>query len=65
MEASPFDRIWGIGFKAAEAGEMRERWGENLLGKALGRVRGWIRGEGGGVGKNGEGGGVEQKGDGR
>lgn len=44
---------------------MRERWGENLLGKALGRVRGWIRGEGGGVGKNGEGGGVEQKGDGR
>ncbi|CAF9909676.1 MAG: hypothetical protein HETSPECPRED_009493 [Heterodermia speciosa] len=65
VEASPFDRIWGIGFKAAEAGEMRERWGENLLGKALGRVRGWIRGEGGGVGKNGEGGGVEQKGDGR
>lgn len=40
VEASPFDRVWGIGFKAEEAlGVSRARWGENLLGKALMRVR--------------------------
>ena len=39
VEASPFDRIWGVGFAAANAEERRQEWGENLLGKALMRVR--------------------------
>jgi predicted NAD-dependent protein-ADP-ribosyltransferase YbiA (DUF1768 family) len=39
VEASPFDRIWGIGFKAADAEAAREAWGENLLGKELMEVR--------------------------
>ncbi|GAB1310054.1 NADAR domain-containing protein [Madurella fahalii] len=40
VEASPMDRIWGIGFGARRAGEVgRERWGLNLLGKALMAVR--------------------------
>ncbi|TKA61407.1 hypothetical protein B0A55_12995 [Friedmanniomyces simplex] len=39
-EASPFDAVWGIGFKAEEALTVsRARWGENLLGKALMHVR--------------------------
>jgi ribA/ribD-fused uncharacterized protein len=45
-EASPFARVWGIGLKAEEAMSMpRERWGENLLGKALMRVRDRLRRE--------------------
>ncbi|ETS86947.1 hypothetical protein PFICI_00775 [Pestalotiopsis fici W106-1] len=39
IEASPFDRIWGIGFREADAESNREHWGENLLGKALMAVR--------------------------
>lgn len=39
MKASPYDRIWGIGFSAANAGVNTDNWGENLLGKALMRVR--------------------------
>lgn len=41
VEASPFDRIWGIGLRADDPGvEDRESWqGENLLGIALGKVR--------------------------
>jgi len=39
VEASPFDRIWGIGFQEDEAMRVEERWGLNLLGKALMRVR--------------------------
>lgn len=39
VEASPRDRIWGIGFGAKNAGKTRGRWGLNLLGKALMRVR--------------------------
>ncbi|MBE3042418.1 NADAR family protein, partial [Candidatus Bathyarchaeota archaeon] len=35
VEASPMDRIWGVGFGAKNAGSRRERWGLNLLGKAL------------------------------
>lgn len=39
VEASPSDRVWGIGF-AAEFAEMhRKDWGSNLLGKALMCVR--------------------------
>ena len=39
IKASPFDRIWGIGYSAANAGLNTDHWGENLLGKALMRVR--------------------------
>jgi ribA/ribD-fused uncharacterized protein len=35
VEASPYDRIWGIGFNAGSAMENIDRWGENLLGKIL------------------------------
>jgi ribA/ribD-fused uncharacterized protein len=45
VEASPRDRIWGVGFGANNAGKMRERWGLNLLGKALMEVRGRLGGE--------------------
>ncbi|MCJ1473855.1 hypothetical protein MMC13_002508 [Lambiella insularis] len=39
VEASPADRIWGVGFKAETAEANRAKWGENLLGKAIMRVR--------------------------
>lgn len=45
VEASPRDRVWGVGFGAKRAGEVRERWGLNLLGKALMEVRERIRNE--------------------
>ncbi|KAF1349652.1 hypothetical protein BDV97DRAFT_369189 [Delphinella strobiligena] len=46
VEASRFDRVWGIGFDALLAASTpREKWGENLLGEALMRVRERIRGE--------------------
>jgi ribA/ribD-fused uncharacterized protein len=48
VEASPADRIWGIGFTEHEAEKNRYRWGENLLGKALERVRERLREEEGG-----------------
>lgn len=40
VEASPWDKIWGIGYdqkKALEAGP--SKWGKNLLGKLLTQVR--------------------------
>lgn len=43
VEASPRDRIWGVGFGAKNAGERRERWGLNLLGKALMEARRVLR----------------------
>ena len=43
VEASPYDRIWGIGYGASNAEENRGAWGENLLGKALMRVRERLR----------------------
>jgi ribA/ribD-fused uncharacterized protein len=43
VEASPFDRIWGIGFRAKDAGRNKNRWGLNLLGKAIASVRARIR----------------------
>ncbi|OXV06888.1 hypothetical protein Egran_05345 [Elaphomyces granulatus] len=43
VEASPRDRIWGIGFGKGRAGSVRKRWGLNLLGKALVETRGRIR----------------------
>ncbi|KAL9036266.1 MAG: hypothetical protein Q9180_004397 [Flavoplaca navasiana] len=39
VEASPFDRIWGVGYSADHADAHRSMWGANLLGKALMRVR--------------------------
>ncbi|KAG8900415.1 hypothetical protein FRB99_006053 [Tulasnella sp. 403] len=39
VEASPRDRIWGVGFGSKRAFEMRSKWGTNLLGKALMDVR--------------------------
>lgn len=35
VEASPMDRIWGIGFSADHAEANRQRWGQNLLGAAI------------------------------
>lgn len=45
VEASPFDAIWGIGFKAADAEAAKESWGLNLLGKELMHVRRLLREE--------------------
>lgn len=45
VEASPFDRVWGVGFRAKDAQKNRERWGLNLLGKALMAVRERLREE--------------------
>lgn len=35
VEASPFDRIWGIGYDEEDALENIDDWGTNLLGKML------------------------------
>lgn len=45
VEAAPRDRVWGIGFGKERAEENRARWGRNLLGKALERVRARLREE--------------------
>ncbi|KAK2849615.1 hypothetical protein FQN49_005581 [Arthroderma sp. PD_2] len=45
VEASPLDRIWGVGFGAKNAPAKRAKWGLNLLGKALMEVREMIREE--------------------
>lgn len=47
VEASPYDRVWGVGFRAKDAERNRERWGLNLLGKALMAVRERLRGDSG------------------
>ncbi|KAK3621415.1 hypothetical protein LTR56_022809 [Elasticomyces elasticus] len=46
VEASPTDRIWGVGFGAATAEENRADWGENRLGKAIMAVRDRLKQEG-------------------
>lgn len=39
-EASPYDKIWGIGMRASEAAKDPANWkGQNLLGKALDEAR--------------------------
>lgn len=43
VEASPEDRIWGIGFDAEHAEGREDEWGENRLGKALMEVRRRLR----------------------
>ena len=35
VEASPEDRIWGIGYHVKDALANKQNWGENLLGKIL------------------------------
>ncbi|KAG6910161.1 hypothetical protein DXG01_012610 [Tephrocybe rancida] len=44
-EAAPRDRIWGIGFGEKNAPGKYDKWGQNLLGKALVQVRQTIREE--------------------
>lgn len=43
VEASPDDKIWGIGFKSDEAEGRESEWGNNGLGKALMKVRERLR----------------------
>jgi ribA/ribD-fused uncharacterized protein len=43
VEASPLDRIWGVGFGPKNAEANRAKWGLNLLGKALMEVREELR----------------------
>lgn len=43
VEASPYDNIWGIGFKAEDAERNIDSWGENRLGKILMEVRNTLR----------------------
>lgn len=40
VEASPFDRVWGIGYDQDHALQNQSNWGENLLGKTLTFYRG-------------------------
>ena len=46
VEASPRDRIWGVGFGEKRALDVVDRWGLNLLGKALMETRRILREEG-------------------
>jgi len=46
VEASPNDKIWGVGFNAEEALGRESEWGMNKLGRALERVRARLRKEG-------------------
>ena len=44
VEASQYDRVWGIGFSIEDAPtSKRSEWGENLLGKAVMSVRARLR----------------------
>jgi ribA/ribD-fused uncharacterized protein len=43
VEASPRDRIWGIGFGYKNAMANHSRWGQNLLGRAIMQVRDELR----------------------
>jgi len=43
VEASPFDRIWGIGFDSQHAMSNIDKWGTNWLGEAIMQVRNIIR----------------------
>lgn len=38
VEASPYDRIWGIGYNESNALYHRNKWGKNLLGKIIGKI---------------------------
>lgn len=46
VEASPLDRIWGVGFGPEKAPVVdRKKWGKNLLGTALMEARRRVREE--------------------
>jgi ribA/ribD-fused uncharacterized protein len=45
VEASPRDRIWGVGFGEKNALSNKDSWGLNLLGKALEETRRILREE--------------------
>ncbi|KAH8093108.1 hypothetical protein BXZ70DRAFT_950101 [Cristinia sonorae] len=45
VEASPRDRVWGVGFGEKRALDVKEKWGLNLLGVALMRTREKLRGD--------------------
>lgn len=45
VEASPRDRVWGVGFGEKRALEAKDRWGLNLLGHALMKTRERLREE--------------------
>lgn len=49
VEASPLDKIWGVGFGEKNAEKNRHKWGQNLLGIALMDVRTRLRDEAGRV----------------
>lgn len=51
VEASPDDKIWGIGFNSEDAEGRESEWGNNGLGKALMKVRERLREEGVGAGR--------------
>lgn len=46
VEASPNDKIWGVGFNPEEALGRESEWGANKLGVALMKVRERLRKEG-------------------
>ena len=39
VEASPYDKIWGIGYNKSDALPNINNWGQNLLGQILMEVR--------------------------
>lgn len=39
VEASPYDRLWGIGYDAKTAIRNRKYWGENRLGNILTEIK--------------------------
>ena len=43
VEASPVDRIWGIGYTKEEALNNIDNWGENLLGQILTKLSNEIK----------------------
>jgi len=43
VEASPYDKIWGIGFDEEHALDNINYWGKNYLGECLTQIRDWIR----------------------
>ena len=44
VEASPYDKIWGIGFTEDKALQNKQLWGQNLLGIVLMNIRTLLRG---------------------
>ncbi|KAG8914445.1 hypothetical protein FRC00_013574 [Tulasnella sp. 408] len=48
VEASPFDKIYGIGFTWKTAMDNKREWGLNVLGNVLMEVRTWLMEQDGG-----------------